>query len=318
MMEPGVEAVEVDSDRRLGVKSVTVRRQIERRIWMAYRKFTAIALFLIGSTAMLVAQEQQRVAVGGFKSSGERARLVAVRIEGLLEAELLRQTGIKVVERKESDQVFNEQRLQQTGITDVATAVELGKNLNVDRIVFGAVEEAAGVIHMTLKAVKVENSELVFSESAEAEIGNQAAVSKAYYSLMEGLLTALSGREIRLERPSGPQRLVLTLAEGDVNPAIKIPKKSVVMAVLIVDNQTVDSTVVAKRTGWTEWNARLTVPSYESQEIVINFYVKGREGRQYIGGCGFETPADGVYSFGMGDKTGNTVNSRFRVSFEVE
>lgn len=277
----------------------------------------AVAIYT-GTALPLGAQTQQRVAVGGFRCEGERARLVAARVSGLLEAELLKQAGLKVVERKESGQVFQEQKLQQTGVTDVATAIELGRNLNVDRIIFGSVDEAAGVLHMTVKAVRVENSELVFSESAEAEAGNQPAVIKAYYGLAEGLLTALTGREVSLDRPSGPQKLVLTLTEGDVNPAVKIPKKSSVMAVLLADDQAVDSAVVAKRTGWTEWNARLAVPGYESQELVINFYVKGREGRQYIGGCSFETPADGVYSFGVGDKTGKTVNSRFRVSFEVE
>ncbi len=264
------------------------------------------------------AQEPQRVAVGSFRCEGERARLVAARMSGLLEEELLKQADLKVVERKESGQVFQEQKLQQTGITDVATAIELGRNLNVDRIIFGSVEGAAGILHITLKAVRVENSELVFSESSESEAGNQAAVTKAYYGLVEGLLTALTGRQVRLERPSGPQKLVLALTEGDINPAVKIPKKSAVMAVLLVDDQAIDSTIVTKRTGWTEWDARLAVPNYESQELVLNFYVKGREGRQYIGGCSFETPADGVYSFGIGDKTGKTANSRFRVSIEVE
>lgn len=282
-------------------------------------KFSLVCTILCLAWAVpAVSQDQQRVAVGGFRCEGERARLVAARVSGLLEAELLKQPGLKVVERKESGQVFQEQKLQQTGITDMATAVELGKNLNVDRIIFGSVDEAAGVLHMTLKAVRVENSELVFSESAEADTGNQPAVVKAYYGLAEGLLTALTGREVAIARPSDPQRLILVLTEGDLNQAIKIPKKSSVMAVLLVDNQAVDSAVVAKRTGWTEWNARLAVPGYESQELVLNFYVKGREGRQYIGGCSFETPADGVYSFGIGDKTGKPINSRFRLSLEVE
>lgn len=264
------------------------------------------------------AQEQQRVAVGGFRCEGERARLVAARVSGLLEAELLKQPGISVVERKEKDQILQEQKLQQTGITDVVTAVELGRNLNVDRIIFGSIDEAAGVLHMTVKAVRVETSELVFSESAEAEAGNQAAVTKAYYNLLEGLLSSLTARAVTISRPTGPQRLVILLTEGDIDPAVKIPNKSSVMVVLMADNQPIDSAVVAKRTGWAEWNARLIVPNYESQELTLNFYVKRREGQQHIGGCSFEMPADGVYSFGIGDRTGKTNNSRFRVSFEVE
>lgn len=285
---------------------------------MGTRGLLIWAVLGLGWAVPAGAQEPQRVSVASFRSNSEKARLVAARISGLLEAELLKQAGLKVVERKESDQVFQEQKLQQTGITDVATAVELGRNLNVDRIIFGAVEEAAGIIHINLKAVRVETSELAFTESAEAEAGNWAAVTKAYYNLLEGLLSSLTGRAVTISRPTGPQRLVLALTEGDLNPAVKIPKKSLVMAVLVADNQAIDSAVVAKRTGWTEWNARLAVPGYESQELVLNFYVKGREGRQYIGGYSFETPADGVYSFGIGDKTGKTVNSRFRVSFEVE
>lgn len=285
---------------------------------MGFKFLPIWTVVCLGWAVAAGAQEQQRVAVGGFRCEGERARLVAARVSGLLEAELLKQAGLKVVERKESGLVFQEQKLQQTGITDVATAIELGRNLNVDKIIFGSVDDAAGVLHLTVKAVRVENSELVFSESAEAEAGNGPAVTKAYYGLAEGLLTALTGRVVSLARPSGPQRLVLALTEGDLNPAVKIPKKASVMAVLVVDNQAVDSAVVAKRTGWTEWNARLAVPSYESQEIVLNFYVKGWDGRQFIGGYNFETPADGVFSFGIADKTGRTVNSRFRVSFEVE
>lgn len=285
---------------------------------MILRIFPLMAAVFAGFAPPLGAQEQQRITVGEVRSEGERAKLISARIVGLLEAELLKQPGVRVVERKEKDQVFKEQKLQQTGATDVATAVELGKNLNVDKIVFGSVDVVAGTVHMTLKAVRVENSELAFSESGEADAGNDVAVSKAYYGLVERLLTVLTGREVNVARPSGPQRLVLVLTEGDVNWAIKIPRKSAVMAVLLVDNQAVDSAVVTKRTGWGEWNARLAVPNYESQDLTLNFYVKGREAKQFIGGYSFEIPGDGVYSFGTADKTGKTANSRFRVSFEVE
>jgi hypothetical protein len=285
---------------------------------MAFRVILVFIVLFFGWALPLDAQEQQRVSVAGIRANSERARLVAARMAGLLEAEMLKQTGLKVVERKESDLVFQEQRLQQTGITEVATAVELGKNLNVDRMIFGAVEEAAGTLHIILKAVRVENSELAFSGSDEAEVGNRAAVNKAYYGLVERLLTALTGREVSIARPTGPQRLVLLLTEGDLNPAVNLPKKSAVMVMLLADNQAVDSAVVAKRTGWGEWNARLTVPNYESQEISVNFYTKGPGVRQFIGSCSFETPADGVFSFGTTDQSGKTAASRFRLALEIE
>lgn len=288
------------------------------RWMMGFRAMWLSAALSVGCALSLGAQEQQRITVGGLRCEGEKAKLIAARIGGVLEAELLKQPGVRVVERKEKDQVFQEQRLQQTGATDVATAIELGKNLNVDKIIFGSVEVAAGIVHVTLKAVRVENSELAFSESDEAEAGNETAVSKACYGLVERMLTALTGRAVNVDRPSGPQRLVLVLTEGDINPAVKIPRKSGVMAVLLVDDQAVDSAVVAKRTGWGVWNARLTVPNYQSQEITVNFYVKGRDVRQYIGGHSFEIPDDGVYSIVTGDNTGAAASSRFRVLLEIE
>lgn len=285
---------------------------------MGFRAMWLSAALSVGCALPLGAQEQQRITVGGFRCEGEKAKLIAARIGGVLEAELLKQPGLRVVERKEKDQVFQEQRLQQTGATDMSTAIELGKNLNVDKIIFGSVEVAAGIVHVTLKAVRVENSELAFSESDEAAAGSEAAVNKACYGLVERLLTSLAGRAVTVSRPSGPQRLVLALTEGDINRTVKIPRKSGVMAVLLVDGQAVDSTVVTKRAGWGLWNARLTVPNYESQEITVSFYVKGRDVRQFIGGRSFETPDDGVYSFGTGENPGGAASGRFKVSLEVE
>ncbi len=277
---------------------------------------TALAL-LLGACPVVMAQEL-RVSLGDFRIEGDRARLTAARIGGLIEAELLKLPGIRVVERKEKAQVFQEQAVQQSGATDLATAVELGKNLNVDRIIFGTVEDIAGKVHITLKVVKVENSELVFSESGEALSNDEKGLPKLYYDLAERLLSSLSGRVVSIVRPSGPQRLVVILREGDINSEIKLPKRAEILAMLLVEETVVDSVVVARRTGWGQWNVRLVAPQYQAQAASINFYVKSRGQRQLLGGCHFETMDDGVYSFSTPIHAGRSVGSRFRVLFEVE
>ncbi len=284
---------------------------------METRVILLSAAIYAGMALPLAAQEQQRITVGGFRHSGDRAKLIAARITGTLETELLGQPEIRVVERKEKDQVLEEQKLQQTGATDVETAVELGRNLNADKIVFGSVEVADGSVLMTVKAVRVENSELIFSESAEARAEDNAALNKARYDLIEHLLASLTGRAVTLSRPQGPESLILTLAEGYLSESVKLPRRSAVMAVALADGQPMDSAMVTKRNGWGAWNVKLRVPNYEGQGIAINFYVKGKEGRQFIGECRFEALSDGVFSFGTGEKAG-AASGRFKLLLELE
>jgi hypothetical protein len=63
------------------------------------------------------------------------------------------------------EQVMAEQALQQTGATDSERAVQLGKLLNVQRMVVGSFGRLGGVYVLTIQAVDVESGEVVHGDS---------------------------------------------------------------------------------------------------------------------------------------------------------
>lgn len=255
----------------------------------------------------------QRLAIGDIRWQGEEARLLAVRMGSLLETELLKIPDIQVVERKEKAQIFEEQKLQQTGITDLSTAVEIGRNLNVEKIIFGSVEIAAGVVHLNLKAARVDNSQLVFSESAEADRQNIREIKNAYISLVERLLAAISGRQISIS--NRPGRLIVTLEEGIIHNQVKMPKGATVMAIIRINENILDSAVVARGVGWSRWDVQFYIPDYDAEAVDLEFYIKGKGIRQRLGNYRFNELRSGAYPIGEGE---TFTKGRFKIQFQEE
>jgi TolB-like protein len=111
-------------------------------------------------------------------------------LEGKILAEkltddLVNTTRFRLIERTRIDQVMREQRLAQTGITDMSTAVALGRLLSAKAIVLGTVYYRDRSAEVFARLVDTESGMILGSASAELD-APRAAKKKAGVRLAEG------------------------------------------------------------------------------------------------------------------------------------
>lgn len=79
----------------------------------------------------------------------------------LFAAEFSQSTMFRVVERKNLGKVFDEQALQLTGATDGGNAVQVGKLLDAQALLYGSVSETGDNFIITVKLTDVESGEVI-------------------------------------------------------------------------------------------------------------------------------------------------------------
>ncbi|OGS45935.1 MAG: hypothetical protein A2539_05750 [Elusimicrobia bacterium RIFOXYD2_FULL_34_15] len=99
-------------------------------------------------------------------------------IQEKLIAGLAKEGKFQVVERQNIDKILVEQKLQATGITDVNTAVKIGKLANVDAMVFGSITQYGRTIYpraklnVNLRIVDIETGTIASSIELRAAKNN--------------------------------------------------------------------------------------------------------------------------------------------------
>ena len=106
-----------------------------------------------------------RVAVLDFTglmlgSAGNSAPL-GKAVSSMLITELISNPGLQVIERYQLQDLLMEQRLALSGRVDEGTAVEIGKMLGAQYMIYGQVTSIAEQLRMDMRVVDVETSEVV-------------------------------------------------------------------------------------------------------------------------------------------------------------
>ncbi len=134
--------------------------------------------------------EKMRIAIVDLKANGV-SDVTAGTVSNMLRSELIKMGRFIVVERGQMDAILQEQGLQQTGCTDSACAVELGKMLSARKILVGEISPMGQSLVITVRIVDVEKgvSEFAGSQKAPSENDLDKAVQLAANELayqMEG------------------------------------------------------------------------------------------------------------------------------------
>ncbi|OGF51001.1 MAG: hypothetical protein A2044_04750 [Candidatus Firestonebacteria bacterium GWA2_43_8] len=109
-----------------------------------------------------------RIAVMEFKEkniSKEKADTVA----DFIRTQLSNNSNLIIVERNNMDSILKEQMFQKTGCTEADCAVELGKILNVEKIIVGSVSMLDKKIYINIRLVDIETAQAIFGETKEIE-----------------------------------------------------------------------------------------------------------------------------------------------------
>lgn len=91
-------------------------------------------------------------------------------VSAMLITEFSSRDGIRVVERQDLRRVLEEQRLALSGRVDDATAVEVGRLLGAQFVVFGQVSSFANNARMDIRAVNTETSETAEAQKLSGDI----------------------------------------------------------------------------------------------------------------------------------------------------
>ncbi|MFH1074423.1 MAG: CsgG/HfaB family protein, partial [Candidatus Firestonebacteria bacterium] len=128
-----------------------------------------------------------RIAVMEFKEkniSKEKADTVA----DFIRTQLSNNSNLIIVERNNMDSILKEQAFQKTGCTEADCAVELGKILNVEKIIVGSVSTLDKKIYINVRLVDIETAQAIFGETKEI-----ASESELFSSCKE-LVKALNAK----------------------------------------------------------------------------------------------------------------------------
>ena len=127
----------------------------------------AVTAFVLGLAVPTVRAQDDvpTVAVLDFTglmlgSAGNSAPL-GKAVSSMLITELIGNPGLQVIERYQLQDLLMEQRLALSGRVDESTAVEIGKMVGAQYMIYGQVTSIAEQLRMDMRAVDVETSEVL-------------------------------------------------------------------------------------------------------------------------------------------------------------
>lgn len=143
---------------------------------MSTRAFGGLAVALL--SALLLPGESVRaqatgadlptVAVMDFTGfllgEGGNSAPVGKAVAAMLTTEFTGRPGLRVIERHALQDLIQEQKLALSGLADESQAVEIGKLLGVQYMLYGAASGVAGTLRLDIRAVDVETSEILTAE----------------------------------------------------------------------------------------------------------------------------------------------------------
>ncbi len=150
------------------------------------KKFLLVPIVLLAALLppQLLSQSKPTIAVLTLEAKNV-GQETADAVADILSTELFNCQRFKVIERQAIMRILEEQKLQMTGVTDMGRAVEIGKILNVEKILIGSVSR--------LGESYIINTRLVDVKTAALEVA-QNVTSKRGEDGLTGAITDLVGK----------------------------------------------------------------------------------------------------------------------------
>ncbi|MBI4979545.1 MAG: PEGA domain-containing protein [Spirochaetes bacterium] len=142
------------------------------------RMFICLALCSLPAL-VFGADKKTRAGVLDFTPKGVSA-IEASAVSDLFRNELVASGKFDVLDRNNMDSVLKEQAFQQTGCTETACAVQIGKVLNMEYMLYGIVLKMGSSFYVTVEMIKVETGKIEKSarQSVKSYDDMEGAVKK--------------------------------------------------------------------------------------------------------------------------------------------
>lgn len=165
-----------------------------------------ILIFTILATGLARAEEERiNLAVAEFEGKNVSAADASV-ISDFLRTDLVKMDVFNVLEREKMAFILAEQQFQMSGCTDRECVVDMGRLLNVEKVISGNLTKLEDIYYITASVIDIESGKIVVSERAECPKAEE--IVKKVEELARAIATRLVQKEIpsrfRLpgERPS--------------------------------------------------------------------------------------------------------------------
>jgi TolB-like protein len=132
-----------------------------------------VTLFLVSAAS---AQIKPTIAVLSLEAKNVNKE-TADAVADILSTELFNSQRFNVIERQAITRILEEQKLQMTGVTDMNQAVEIGKVLNVAKIMIGSVSRLGDTFIVNTRLVDVKTGALELAQNAKSTRGEEGLTS---------------------------------------------------------------------------------------------------------------------------------------------
>ncbi len=113
-----------------------------------------------------------------------------------LRSELVSSDEFTVIERNEMNEILKEQGFQQTGCTSDACAVEIGRLLNVHRIVAGSIGKVGDLYTISLRMIDVETGVILFTVTEDCACPIEKVLTTSMKNIAQKLVDMSKGRAV--------------------------------------------------------------------------------------------------------------------------
>ncbi|MBI5574513.1 MAG: hypothetical protein HY919_08210 [Elusimicrobia bacterium] len=151
--------------------------------WVLCGFFVGCASYSLRPSKVIVPKNIKKIAVLEFKDDRtdkekQKYQNPSKIIQEKLIAGLSKDGKFQIIERENIDKIIAEQKFQATGITDIETAVRIGKLANVDAMIFGSITQYGRTIYpraklnINLRVVDIETGTITSSIELRATKNN--------------------------------------------------------------------------------------------------------------------------------------------------
>lgn len=155
----------------------------------------AVGIALVCSASVLFSQV--RVGVLPFSAGSGVSEGDAATITDIFRSEIVSADSFTVLERGQMDAILTEQEFQLSGCTDAECAVEIGRLLNMEKMIYGSVSVLGSRYYIIVTLVDIQTAEV--DESVRNTINSFDEIEYA----MEALVLTLDGKEVPERETTG-------------------------------------------------------------------------------------------------------------------
>ncbi len=163
-------------------------------------RFLYILFYFLFIAASLFSRDKIKLAVLDFEGKNI-SQSSAEAVTDLLRTELFNTGHFKVVERQRIQKIIEEQKFQMMGFTDASQAAEIGRILNVQKIMIGTVTLLGNTHLINTRMVDVQTGLVVLAESVECQGGeDQLPHAITELAIAVSYKVGLEGKIIRIDK----------------------------------------------------------------------------------------------------------------------